>query len=127
MIDSPGLLENNHELVLALVSGQTRTPAEISNIVVRTTPAGVPVRIGDIANVHAVGDAGLYDRDRERKARGAAESFPAARQQYGRGGRRGDAELDADPQDAAAGVKLQTFYDQSTLVRDSIAACATPF
>jgi CzcA family heavy metal efflux pump len=51
MIDSPGLLENNHELVLALVSGQTRTPEEISNIVVRTTPAGVPVRIGDIAAV----------------------------------------------------------------------------
>ena len=51
MIDSPGLLENNHELALALVSGQTRTPEEISNIVVKTTPAGVPVRIGDIANV----------------------------------------------------------------------------
>ena len=26
MIDSPGLLENNHELALALVSGQARTP-----------------------------------------------------------------------------------------------------
>ncbi len=51
MIDSPGMLENNHELTLALVSGQTRTPQEISNIVVKTTPAGLPVRIGDIANV----------------------------------------------------------------------------
>src|SRR5207248_1951578 len=51
MIDSPGLLENNHELSLALVSGQTRTPAEISNIVVKTTPAGIPIRVGDIANV----------------------------------------------------------------------------
>src|SRR5208283_5206637 len=38
MIDSPGMLENNHELTLALVSGQTRTPQEISNIVVKTTP-----------------------------------------------------------------------------------------
>ena len=51
MIDSPGLLENNHELVLALVSGQTRTPEEISNIVVKTTASGLPVRIGDIATV----------------------------------------------------------------------------
>ena len=51
MIDSPGLLENNHQLVLALVSGQTRTPEEISNIVVKTTPAGIPVRVGDIAKV----------------------------------------------------------------------------
>ena len=41
MIDSPGLLENNHELSLALVSNQTRTPDEIGNIVLRTTPAGI--------------------------------------------------------------------------------------
>src|SRR5260370_7152757 len=52
MIDSPGLIENNHELSLTLVSGQTQTPAEIANIVVRTTPSGVPIRIGDIATVH---------------------------------------------------------------------------
>ena len=52
MIDSPGLIENNHELSLTLVSGQARNPAEIANIVVRTTPAGLPVRIGDIATVH---------------------------------------------------------------------------
>src|SRR5947209_6589510 len=51
MIDSPGLIENNHELALTLVSGQARNAAEIENIVVRTTPAGVPVRIGDIATV----------------------------------------------------------------------------
>ena len=86
MIDSPGLLENNHELSLALVSGQTRTPGEISNIVVKTTPAGVPVRIGDIANVSAVGDAGLHDRDGERQAGGAAEYLPAAGQQHRGGG-----------------------------------------
>src|SRR5579862_4421248 len=52
MVDSPGLIENNHELSLTLVTGQTRDPAEISNIVVRTTPGGIPVRIGDIAAVH---------------------------------------------------------------------------
>src|SRR5207248_5335704 len=51
MIDSPGLIENNHELALTLVTGQAHNPAEIENIVVRTTPAGVPVRIGDIATV----------------------------------------------------------------------------
>src|SRR5256885_3778863 len=51
MIDSPGLVENNHELSLTLVSGQAHNPDEIENIVVRTTPGGVPVRIGDIATV----------------------------------------------------------------------------
>jgi multidrug efflux pump subunit AcrB len=38
LIDSPGLIQNQHQLVLGLVSGQARTPAEISNIAVKTTP-----------------------------------------------------------------------------------------
>ncbi len=37
--------------MLSLVSGQVRTPTEISNIVVKTTPGGAPIRIGDIASV----------------------------------------------------------------------------
>ena len=52
MIDSPGLIEANHQLVLSLVSGRRKTPEEIGNIVVRTTPAGAPIRIADIAGVH---------------------------------------------------------------------------
>ncbi|HYA18018.1 MAG TPA: efflux RND transporter permease subunit, partial [Bryobacteraceae bacterium] len=52
MVDSPGMLEANHELELALVSGQTKTPEEIANIVAKVTPAGVPVRIGDIGKVY---------------------------------------------------------------------------
>src|SRR5260370_25250345 len=51
LIDSPGLIENNHQLVLSLVSVQARTPAQISAIVVKTTPAGTPIHIGDIAGV----------------------------------------------------------------------------
>src|SRR5206468_1174086 len=52
---SPGLIENNHALVLGLVSGQAKTPEEISRIVVKTTPANLPVRIGDVATVvHSV-------------------------------------------------------------------------
>jgi len=51
LIDSPGLLEQNHQLYLGLVNGQVRTPEEIANAVVKNTPAGIPVRIGDIASV----------------------------------------------------------------------------
>lgn len=51
MIDSPGLIEANHQLILSLVSGQARTAEEIANIVIKTTPAGAPVRIGDIGTV----------------------------------------------------------------------------
>jgi CzcA family heavy metal efflux pump len=51
MIDSPGLLQQNHQLYLGLVSGQVRDPAQMAQIVVKNTPAGVPVRIGDVAQV----------------------------------------------------------------------------
>src|SRR6267154_1360592 len=51
LIDYPGLFEHNHQLVLSLVSGQARTLDEIGNIVVKTTPLGAPIRIGDVAKV----------------------------------------------------------------------------
>ncbi len=51
MIDSPGLMETNHQLVLSLVSGQARTPGQIASIVIKTTPSGAPVRIGDVGSV----------------------------------------------------------------------------
>jgi CzcA family heavy metal efflux pump len=51
LIDSPGLFERNHQLVLGLVSGQVRTPEQIAATVIKTTTAGVPVRVGDVAAV----------------------------------------------------------------------------
>jgi CzcA family heavy metal efflux pump len=51
LIDSPGLIEANHQLVLGLVSGQARTLGDIAQIVVKTTPAGLPVQIQDVAAV----------------------------------------------------------------------------
>ncbi len=51
LIDSPGLLERNHQLYLALVNGQVKTPEEIANTVIKNTTTGIPVRIGDVAAV----------------------------------------------------------------------------
>jgi multidrug efflux pump subunit AcrB len=51
LVDSPGLLERNHQLFLGLVNGQVKTSEEIANSVVKNTPAGIPVRIGDVATV----------------------------------------------------------------------------
>jgi CzcA family heavy metal efflux pump len=53
LVDSPGLLEQSHQLYLGLISGQVRDPAQISNIVVKNTPAGIPVRIGDLGQVQS--------------------------------------------------------------------------
>ncbi len=122
MIDSPGLIENNHELALTLVTGQARNPAEIENIVVRTTPSGIPVRIGDIATVHP-SVMPVYTIV-------TANGKPAVllnifRQPDGNTVAVADAvnqELAQIRQTLPPGVNIQTFYDQSTLVRDSIAS-----
>ncbi len=52
MIDSPGLIETNHQLVLTLMSGQAKSLGDIGNIVVKTTPASAAVHIDDVARVN---------------------------------------------------------------------------
>jgi len=122
MIDSPGLIENNHELSLTLVSGQARDPAEIANIVVRTSQAGVPIRVGDLASVRpsvmpvytmvtANGkQAVLLNVFRQPESNTVAVADALTQ------------ELEQIRQTIPAGVKIQTFYDQSILVRESIAS-----
>ena len=85
LIDSPGLLEQNHQLYLGLISAQVRDPGQIANIVIKTTPAGVPIHIGDVATVNRVGKAGVYDRDGERQTSSPDQSQPPTGQQYGCG------------------------------------------
>jgi CzcA family heavy metal efflux pump len=120
MIDSPGLVESNHQLVLSLVSGQARTPEEISNIVVKTTPAGLPVRIGDVADVR--------NSVRPVYTIVTANGKPAVllninRQPDGNTVTVADevhAEVEDIRKSLPPGVDLQPFYDQSEIVNDSI-------
>jgi len=51
LIDSPGLFDRNHQLVLGLISGQVKTPEQIAQTVVKTTQTGIPVRVGDVGSV----------------------------------------------------------------------------
>ena len=122
LIDSPGLIEHNHQLVLTLVSGQTTTPDQIANIVVRTTPSGVPLRVGDIATVHpsvmpvytivtANGKpAVLVNIIRQPDSNTVVVADGVNR------------ELDQIRSELPRGVKTENFYDQSELVRDSISS-----
>ena len=120
LIDSPGLIENNHQLVLSLVSGQARTPAEIANIVVKTTPAGAPIHIGDVASV-APSTKPVYTIV-------TANQKPAVllniyRQPIGNTVTVADAvhaEIDRVRKGLPRGVELRPFYDQSELVNGSI-------
>ncbi len=120
LIDSPGLFESDHQLVLGLVSGQAKTPDEISRIVVKSTAAGLPVRIGDIADVRPSVKP-VYTIV-------TANGKPAVLLNINRQPDSNTVEVAKEVRDEVAqlrrelpqGVKLETFYDQSELVNDSI-------
>jgi CzcA family heavy metal efflux pump len=120
MVDSPGLIETRHQLVLSLVSGQTRTPEEIADIVVKTTPAGTPVRIGDVAKV-SPSVMPVYTV-------ATANGKPAVllnvfRQPAGNTVMVADSvhrEIEAIRKTLPRGVHLQPWYDQSEMVKASI-------
>jgi CzcA family heavy metal efflux pump len=120
MIDSPGLIEAQHQLILSLVSGQTRTPPEIANIVVKTTPVGAPVRIGDLGSV-TPSVMPVYTVV-------TANAKPAVllninRQPTGNTVLVANAiheEIAKIQKDLPRGVQLRPFYDQSEIVTESI-------
>jgi CzcA family heavy metal efflux pump len=122
MVDSPGLIEENHQLILGLVSGQARTPAEIANIVIKVTPAGAPVRIGDVATV-GPSEMPIYTVV-------TANAKPAVllninRQPTSNTVTVADAvrtEIAQIRTELPKGVELRPFYDQSEIVTESIAS-----
>ncbi len=122
LIDSPGLIENEHQLALGLVSGRVSSPEQIAQIVVKTTTAGVPTRLGDIASI-APSVAPTYtivtangkpavlinvNRQPESNTMAVANEVHTLIQEL----------VPALP----PGVHLEPFYDQSTIVHDSIAS-----
>ncbi len=122
VIDSPGLLEHDHQLVLGLVSGQVRTPEQIGKIVVKNTTAGVPIRIGDVATV-GPSVAPVYTIV---TANGKSAVLLSINRQPESNTLVVADEVHAQIQELAAtlppGVHLEPFYDQSTIVHDSIAS-----
>ncbi|HME34932.1 MAG TPA: efflux RND transporter permease subunit [Candidatus Sulfotelmatobacter sp.] len=120
LVDSPGLLERNHQLYLGLVNGQIKTPAEIANAVIKNTPAGIPVRIGDVSTV-APGVKPVYTVV-------TANGKPAVllninRQPDGNTmqvAQEVHDEIERIRQTLPPGVHIEPFYDQSIIVGDSI-------
>src|SRR6187549_76386 len=119
IIVSPGLIEENHQLELALISGQAKRPDELNSIVVATVN-NAPVLVGDVATVAAGVEpqytivtadgrpAALVNINRQPDANtvavvdGVKATLNAMRGQI--------------PKD----VRVAPYYDQSLLVRDSI-------
>jgi multidrug efflux pump subunit AcrB len=120
LVDSPGLLERNHQLFLGLINGQVQNPDEIANTVIKSTPAGIPVRIRDVATVQPDVKP-VYTVV-------TANGKPAVllninRQPDGNTVQVADevhAEIDRLKKTLPRGVEIQPFYDQSIIVSESI-------
>ena len=120
LIDSPGLMEQNHQLYLGLVNGQVRTPDQIAHAVVKNTSAGIPVRIGDIAEV-APNVRPVYTVV-------TANGKPAVLLNVNRQPDGNTVEVAREVRDEIEnikktlppGVRVEPFYDQSIIVQDSI-------
>jgi multidrug efflux pump subunit AcrB len=120
LVDSPGLLERNHQLFLGLVNGQVRNPEQIANTVVKTTSTGIPVRIGDVATV-APNVKPVYTVV-------TANGKPAVllninRQPDGNTVQVADEvhkEVESIRKTLPPGVEIRPFYDQSVIVNESI-------
>ncbi|PYS20028.1 MAG: AcrB/AcrD/AcrF family protein [Acidobacteria bacterium] len=121
IIDSPGLMSRNHQLFLGLVSGQVHSPEEISSVVVKTVN-NVPVRVGDVgavgpavAPVYTVVTANgkpavLLSINRQPDSNTVEVADEVHR------------EMDAIRPSLPAGVEVRPFYDQSNIVKESIAS-----
>src|SRR5450755_950377 len=120
LIDSPGLMQENHQLYLALVDGQVKDPAQLSQIVIKATPAGIPVRIGDVASV-APGVKPVYTIV---TANGKPAVLLNINRQPDSNTLRVAEEVHAQVEEIRKslppGIEIRPFYDQSIIVSDSI-------
>ena len=120
VVESPGLYEANHQLILGLVGGQVHDAGGLANVVVKTTSAGIPVRMGDVAAVQS-GDEPIYTIVTANGkpavllniARQPSSNTVAVANEVA-------TELAVLKRNLPPGVELTPFYDQSILVRESI-------
>ncbi len=122
IIDSPGLYEANHQLILGLVGAQAHSASELGNLIVKTTTGGAGVRVSDVAEVEQstmpvytmVTSNGkpsvLLNIARQPASNTVAVADAIA------------AKVALLKSSLPPGVRLVPFYDQSELVRESIAS-----
>ena len=120
IIDSPGLYEANHQLILGLVGAQAHDADQLGHLVVKTTTGGVAVRVSDVAEVQT-GVLPVYTAVTANDH--AAVLLNVARQPSSNTVAVADAvatQIQQLRKTLPAGVQLEPYYDQSELVRESI-------
>jgi CzcA family heavy metal efflux pump len=122
IIDSPGLYEADHKLILGLVGAQAHNSTELGNLVVKTGANGAVIRVSDLATVQpstmpvytivtANGKPSVLlniTRQPSSNTVGVANAVAD--------------EIATLQSKLPPGAHLVPFYDQSVLVRESIAS-----
>ena len=120
LVDSPGLIQDSHQLVLGLVNGQVRSPDELGQIIVKTNAAGVPIHIVDVATV----TNGTKPKYTIVTANGKQAVLLQINRQPDSNTVRVADEVNAKVAELRKtlppGIKLLPYYDQSDLVREAI-------
>jgi CzcA family heavy metal efflux pump len=120
LVQSPGLIERNHQLYLGLVTGQVADPSQIGNIVVKVTPAGVPIHISDVATVRP-GVKPVYTLvDANGKPAVLLSVFRQPLTNTLAVADEVHAEIAKLRRTLPASVRIEPFYDQSNIISESI-------
>ncbi|HEX4321423.1 MAG TPA: efflux RND transporter permease subunit [Acidobacteriaceae bacterium] len=121
IIDSPGLYEADHQLILGLIGAQAHSADELANLVIKTTPAGAPIRVADVANVEP-STMPVYttvtSNGKQAVLINIARQISSNTVQVANAVAAQVATLQSK---LPPGVHIELFYDQSQLVRESIA------
>ncbi|HZZ41035.1 MAG TPA: efflux RND transporter permease subunit [Acidobacteriaceae bacterium] len=122
LIQSPGLYNDHHQLILGLVGDQATNLQQLANISVKATAGGVPIHLSDVAQVVPATEpvytivtsngqpAVLLNVFRQPDSNTVAVADEVS------------AEIAQLRRALPPGVDVSPFYDQSHLVRDSIAS-----
>jgi CzcA family heavy metal efflux pump len=120
LVDSPGLVEESHQLVLGLVNGQVQSPEQLGQIVIKTTATGIPIHIGDVATV----SHGTKPKYTVVTANGKPAVLLSINRQPDSNtvvvADEVNAKVDELRKSLPPGIKLLPYYDQSGLVREAI-------
>ncbi len=120
LIDSPGLIEMQHQLVLSLMSGQARTPDEIANIVIKTTPNGNLVHVRDIGTVTSSVTPVYTVVSANGKPAVLLNVYRQPDSNTVTVANAIHSEIDQIRRSLPKSIRLAPFYDQSEIVNDSI-------
>ena len=121
LLASPGLIAENHQLELALVSGQATKPEDLNSIIVANVN-GFPVKVSDVATVEtgvepnytivtADGKRGVLVNILRQPTANTVSVTDEVK-----------AELDAIQKTLPKDIKIAPYYDQSILVKDSMSS-----